>query len=232
MPYRAAPVDSINRKGLGMAEQGDEGSKRGGRTPGETICTVLKHPMRVRILEVLNEGPRSPSQFVEEGLIPKEHYNSYQQALSLASYHFRELEKEGCLEVIESIPRRGAVEHVYRGLARIFVNDREFEEMPRSDRRRLSRISLQGMVARADRAIHEDTFDARAERHLTWMPMQLDERGWGEVIAALAATFAELTQIRHDARDRLAASGEEVIPTTVAMLGFESPPPPPLRGGD
>jgi hypothetical protein len=230
MPYRAAPVESINRKGLGMAEKDDEGKKRGRRTPADTICNVLKHPLRVRILEVLNEGPRSPSQFVEEGLIPKEHYNTYQQALSLASYHFRELEKDGCLEVIQSIPRRGAVEHVYRGLSRVFFDDKEFEEMPRRDRRRLSRISLQGMVARADRAIREDTFDARANRHLTWMPMQLDERGWGEVIAALATAFAELAQIRHDARDRLAASGEEVIPATVAMLGFESPPPPPLRG--
>jgi len=230
MPYRGAAVESTNRKGSGMTERGDEGKGRDRRTAAETICAVLRHPLRVRILEVLNEGPRSPSQFVEEGLIPREHYNSYQQALSLASYHFRELEKEGCLEIIESIPRRGAVEHVYRGLARVFVNDREFEEMPRPDRRQLSRISLQGMVARADRAIREETFDARADRHLTWMPMQLDERGWGEVIAALAATFAELTQIRHDARDRLSGSGEAVIPATVAMLGFESPPAPPLRG--
>jgi hypothetical protein len=195
----------------------------------ETICTVLKHPLRVRILEVLNEGPRSPSQFVEEGLIPKEHFTSYQQALSLASYHFRELEKEGCLEVIESIPRRGAVEHVYRGMSpQVFFSDAEFEAMPLATRRQLSRISLQGLIARADRAVHEGTFDARSDRHLTWVPMQLDERGWKEVIATLAATFGELTQIRHDAKDRLAASGEEVVPATVAMLGFESPPPPPL----
>lgn len=210
-----------------MEEREVEGKKR-----SETICNALKHPLRVRILEVLNEGPRSPSQFVEEGLIPKQSYTTYQKALSLASYHFRELEKEGCLEVIESIPRRGAVEHVYRGLARVFIDDAEFEQMDRSTRRDLSRISLQGMIARADRAIAEDTFDARADRHLTWMPMQLDERAWKEVIATLAATFADLTQIRHDARDRIAASGEQVIPATVAMLGFESPPPPPLREGD
>jgi DNA-binding transcriptional ArsR family regulator len=207
-----------------MAEGEIEGKKR-----SETICNALKHPLRVRILEVLNEGPRSPSQFVEEGLIPKEHYTTYQQALSLASYHFRELEKEGCLKVIESIPRRGAIEHVYRGLARVYFNDAEFEETPRQTRQRLSRISLQGLIARADRAIREDTFDARADRHLTWVPMQLDERAWEEVIATLAETFAQLTVIREDARDRLAATGEEVIPTTVAMLGFESPPPPPLR---
>lgn len=207
-----------------------EGTEAEDRKRTETICTVLKHPIRVRILEVLNEGPRSPSQFVEEGLIPKEHFSSYQQALSLASYHFRELEKEGCLEVIESIPRRGAVEHVYRGLARVFFDDAEFEATAPEDRRELSRISLQGLIARADRAIWEETFDTRPDRHLTWMPMQLDERGWEEVIAALASAFGELTQIRHDARDRLAASGEKVVPATVGMLGFESPPPPPLRG--
>jgi hypothetical protein len=206
-----------------MAKKDLEGKKR-----IETICTALKHPLRVRILEVLHEAPRSPSQFVEEGLIPKEHYSSYQQALSLASYHFRELQKEGCLEVVESIPRRGAVEHVYRGLARVFFDDEEFERMPRATRRKLSRISLQAMIARTDRAVREDTFDARTDRHLTWMALPLDERGWEEVIDVLATTFHELTQIREDTRDRLAASGEEVVPATVAILGFESPPPAPL----
>ena len=208
-----------------MEKEGEREKRRA------TIFNALKHPLRVRILEVLNEGPRSPSQFVEEGLIPKELFNSYQQALSLASYHFRELEKEGCLEVVESIPRRGAVEHVYRGMTPlVFFSDAEFEAMPETTRGQLSRLALQGLIARADRALSTETFDARPDRHLTWVPMQLDERGWKEVIATLATTFGELTQIRHDARDRLAASGEEVIPTTVAMLGFESPPPPPLRG--
>src|SRR4051812_44755325 len=89
----------------------------------QTICAALKHPMRVRILEVLNEGPKSPSQFVAEGLVPKELFSSYAQVLSLVSYHFRELEKEGCLEVVRSIPRRGAVEHVYEGKARVYFTD-------------------------------------------------------------------------------------------------------------
>lgn len=194
----------------------------------DTICAALKHPLRVRILEVLNEGPKSPSQFVEEGLVPKEHYSSYQQALSLASYHFRELEKDGCLEVVQSIPRRGALEHVYEGKARVYFTDAEFEEMPRTRRRKLSRISFQGLVARADVAMRADTFDSRTDRHLAWMSMQLDQRGWDELTTALAACFGEVEQIRHDAKDRLATSGEESVPVTFGMLGFESPPPPPL----
>lgn len=198
----------------------------------DTICAVLKHPLRVRILEILNEGPKSPSQFVEEGLIPKGHYSTYQQALSLASYHFRELEKDGCLKVVASIPRRGAVEHVYEGTARVYFTDAEFEEMELSRREQLSRISFQGLVARADGAMRAGTFDARADRYLVWMPMQLDERGWAELSTALSGCFGEVEQIRHDAKDRLAASGEESIPVTFGVLGFESPPPPPLPEAD
>ncbi len=199
-----------------------------GKSRSETICAALKHPIRVRILEILNEGPRSPSQFVGEGLVPKAHYETYEQALSLVAYHFRELEKEGCLEIVESIPRRGALEHVYEGKARVYFTDAEFEEMPHDKRRKLSRISFQGLVARADGAMRADTFDSRTDRHLTWMPMQLDERGWDELSEVLASCFGEVEQIRHDAKARLAESGDQAIPVTFGMVGFESPPPPPL----
>ncbi|HET7444258.1 MAG TPA: hypothetical protein VFJ57_06340 [Solirubrobacterales bacterium] len=41
----------------------------------------------------------------------------------------------------------------------------------------------------------------------------------------LAACFGEMEQIKHDAADRLAASGDRVIWAMLGMLGFESPPP-------
>lgn len=129
----------------------ERAEKKRGREGG--VCAVLSHPIRVRILEILNEGPKSPSQFVEEGLVPKEMYKNHQQALSLAAYHFRELEKAGCLKVVKSIPRRGATEHVYEGLARVYFTDEEFEELPLEDRLRLSKISFQGLIARADSAM-------------------------------------------------------------------------------
>lgn len=192
------------------------------------VCALLGHPIRVRILEILNEGPKSPSQFVEEGLVPKEMYKSYQQALSLASYHFRELEKGGSLRIIDSIPRRGATEHVYEGVARVYFTDEEFEELPLEDRERLSRISFQGLIARTDCAMQAGTFDTRTDRHLTWMPFQVDERGWREMMTSLAACFGDVERIRHDAADRLAASGEEGLTVTFGQLGFVSPEPPPL----
>jgi DNA-binding transcriptional ArsR family regulator len=167
----------------------------GEKKRGESICGVLKHPLRVRILEVLNEGPKSPSQFVEEGLVPKEHYSSYQAALSLAAYHFRELKNAGLLEIAETIPKRGAVEHVYRGLARVYFTDAEFERLAPQERRQFSRISFQGLVARVDSAMLHDSFDSRTDRHLAWMPLSLDEQGWDELGAAMATCFSEVERI-------------------------------------
>lgn len=199
--------------------------KRGGAA---AVCSVLTHPLQVRILEILNEGDKSPSQFVQEGLVPVDLYETYEQALSLAAYHFRVLLKAECVEIVDTIPRRGATEHVYRGTARVYFTDAEFAEMSIEERRRISRISFQGLIARTDSALQADTFDARTDRHLTWMPFQVDERGWRDMMKSMARCFGEVEQIRHDAEDRLAASGDGAITVTFAQLGFESPPPPPL----
>lgn len=198
--------------------------KKQNRDTSDTTCSPLGHPLRVRILEVVNEHPMSPVQFVNEGLAPN--YKTKQHALSQVSYHFRALEKAGCIELAEINQRRGASEHVYRGRSRVLFTDEEFEQMSPEERKQLSRTSMQGLLARTDGAISSGTFDARSDRHLSWVAMELDERGWKELMTALGGCYGEIERIRQDARDRLAGSGGEVIPTTAALLGFESPPRP------
>jgi hypothetical protein len=166
----------------------------------------------------------SPSQFVRQGLVPNQYFENYQQALSLASYHFRGLEKEGCLAIIETHARRGAAEHVYQGASRVFFSDEEFEAMPFDDRKGLSKASFQGVVARTDGAIRSGTFDARSDRHLTWRAFKCDEEGWGEITGILADTFYRLEAARTAAENRLREEGSAGFPATFAMLGFESPP--------
>lgn len=194
------------------------------RMSGDTLCSPLGHPLRVRILEVVNERPMSPVVFVNEGLAPG--FKNKQHALSQVSYHFRVLEKAGCIELIEVNQRRGASEHVYRGRSRVLFTDEEFEQMTVEERDQLTRTSVQGLMARTEGAMARGTFDARTDRHLSWVAMELDERGWKELVTALAGCYGELDRIRQDAQDRLAASGDEVIPVTAALLGFESPPRP------
>jgi hypothetical protein len=190
-----------------------------------TAATVLAHPLRVRILEILNERDMSPVEFCREGFAPEG------MDVSHVAYHFRELAQYGCLTVSQENKRRGSIEHVYRGLARAFFSDPNWSSLNREERSRISKTVFQGLLARVEGAMMADTFDSLEDRHLSWISMHLDEQGWREMSTALAAVYGELEQIRSSAEARLASSGGAGIPTTSAVLGFESPadslrPPP------
>jgi hypothetical protein len=205
---------------------GSEKEKKKGKEKRKPLASeALRHPLRVRILEVVNERDISPVQFMNQGLAPAVGVSA--KALSSISYHFRELAKVGCIEMVETFARRGATEHVYRGAVRAYFTDAEWKALSQRERCLVSRTVYQGLAARAESAFMTHTFDSRIDRHLTWVAMEVDERGWTELMSTLAGAYGDVTQIRHDARDRLAASGDEVVPVTVGMLGFESPPPPP-----
>jgi hypothetical protein len=172
----------------------------------------------VRILEILNERDMSPVEFCREGFGPEG------MDVSHVAYHFRELAEYGCLTVVEENKRRGSIEHVYRGVGRAFFSTPEWAGIEKEERSRLSKTVFQGLLARVEGAMMEGTFDSSEDRHLSWIAMHLDEQGWREMSTALAAVYGELEQIRADAEERLADSATEGIPSTCAVLGFESPP--------
>jgi hypothetical protein len=184
-----------------------------------TASAMLRHPLRVRILEVANERDVSPVQFLREGLAPSGAYG-----LSHISHHFSELEKGGCLEVVKLIPRRGSVEHVYRGMARAFFSDDEWEnKLSEAERQRVTKTVLQGLMARADGAILAGTLDKRTDRHLSWLAMPLDEQGWTALTELQAETLSRAEEIRVEAGERLATTAAEGFPVTFGALAFESP---------
>jgi DNA-binding transcriptional ArsR family regulator len=191
-----------------------------------TAASVLAHPVRVRVLEILNERDMSPIEFCREGFAPES------MDVSHVAYHFRELAEYGCLKVIEENKRRGSIEHVYRGIGRAYFSDVEWSALSLDERERISKTVVQGLLARIEGAVMTGTFDERDDRHLSWIAMKLDEQGWAEMATTLGAAFGEVEQIRNDAERRLAESGKAVIPATCAILSFESPsapdnPPPP-----
>ncbi|MBS1884847.1 MAG: helix-turn-helix domain-containing protein [Actinobacteria bacterium] len=193
-----------------------------------TPAAVLAHPVRVRVLELLNERDMSPIEFCREGFAPEN------MDVSHVAYHFRELAEFGCLTVIEENKRRGSIEHVYRGIGRAYFSDADWTSLDQEERVRITKTVIQGLFARIEGAMMTETFDSRDDRHLSWIAMKLDEQGWREMATALAAAFSEVEQIRNDAERRLAEGGGPVVPSTCAILGFESPsapdrPPPPAR---
>jgi hypothetical protein len=191
--------------------------KADGKQKWATAAAVLSHPLRVRILEVLNEKDMSPSEFVQSGLAPE------RPTLSMVAYHFKTLWESGCLEIVGEVKVRGAVEHTYRGTSRAFFSDEDWAELADDQRRRISKVMWQGMAARVDGAFLADTFDARLDRHLTWLAMDLDEQGWDELTSELEESFSRVLEIRAAAAQRLKETAEIPVHVTMGMLGFESP---------
>jgi DNA-binding transcriptional ArsR family regulator len=185
-------------------------------------------PLRVRILEVLSQAEMSPIEFCREGFAPED------LAIARVVDHFEALADDGSLAVVAESPARGREGRVYRGVARAYFSDLQWNQLDRAERVRVSRTIVQGLLARIDGAQRSDTFDARPNRHLTWVAMRLDEQGWSEMATALTAAFGEIEQIRAAAEARLDLDGEEGIAATCGILGFPSPAglqrtPPPVE---
>jgi len=68
------------------------------------LAKALSNDVRARALDLIVEGTKSPKVIAAElGL-----------DLRGVAYHVRVLKKLGCIELVSTEPRRGAVEHVYR----------------------------------------------------------------------------------------------------------------------
>lgn len=202
------------------------------RSVEETACAQLNHPYRARIVEVACQRDISPAQFVEARLWPGGFdFPSRERALTYSAYHFRKLAEAGCLDLVGEPRRRGAFEHIYRGTPGCLEVDEQFQTMPRGQREARSRRQLQGLVARAEGAMIAKTFDIRPDRRLSWAELELDARGWIELVAGMTGFVADVARISDGAQHRLVASGDTALAVTLGMLGFQSPPRAPRARG-
>ena len=92
---------------------------------------ALSHPLRVRILAILEERTASPVQLAEQ----------LDASLGVVSYHVRTLERLGLIKLVRTNPVRGAVEHHYRANPRPTISDEGWAARPPSPSRRSSRRS-------------------------------------------------------------------------------------------
>lgn len=78
---------------------------------------------------------------------------------------------------------------------------------------------------RCKEAMQANTMDARDDSHLTWSPFILDRKGWDDMHQELRTCSERSKTIYVASSERLRMSGGEPIPTTMALIGFESPLP-------
>jgi DNA-binding transcriptional ArsR family regulator len=177
------------------------------------LAKALSHPMRTRILTILNERVASPNEISE----------MIGERLPNVSYHVRALHDLGCIELVRTAQRRGAIEHYYRALQRPFFSDSDWTRLPRSARQAVADVILQMIWEDTSEAIKAQTFESRADRHLSRSPLVLDEQGWTQVNELLAKTLSQAEDIAAKSAKRLGKSDAPEIPTRMVMMHFEAP---------
>jgi DNA-binding transcriptional ArsR family regulator len=199
-----------------MAANTRGGTKKEGI--GWKVIRAISHPLRIEIQRILYNRVASPNEIAKE----------LGENLSNVSYHVSDLKNDECIEQVETKPRRGAIEHFYRAVVPPLHDDPSWAKLPKATRTEISGITFMGIVGEGVRALNEDTFDARKDRHLSRVPMELDQAGWEELIESEAAWLAELERIKAEAAQRLEGkSGKRVL---AALMGFETPPGPGMAG--
>jgi hypothetical protein len=203
---------------------------------GRMASAALRHPIRVRALEAMNLGwELSATVFIQEGMhrvIPEFRDKSYEEQIAEVSYHLRQLLKADSIYISRKEPRRGAKEVFYRANSVAYFSDEEWNDLRIDERRPITRVVTQGLIAQIEGAQIADTFDSRPDRWLLYEPLQLDEQGWTDLRIAIAGMYEDVKSIKREASERLAASPDEPAPiqTTFGVMSFESPRLPGFGG--
>lgn len=175
-----------------------------------TLLKALAHPVRARALTVLNQKVASPSELAtEQG-----------EAVGYVAYHVRVLHELGLIELVETRQVRGATEHFYRGTVKPYLGDDFWARLPADARNGISVVGLNVLNKAIREAFEAETFDARTDRHLSNLTVELDDDGWREAQALLNSCLEGLMRIGAEHAER---NGKPTVRATFGLLGFESP---------
>jgi hypothetical protein len=200
-----------------MAEKKGKKKKRGSVAAismDTRLIRAMAHPMRIQIVSEINKPGRtlSPVRFSE----------AFERPLSLVGYHFKQLEKFECIELVEEKPVRGAMEHIYRASRRVLFDSNEWAMLPGIMKAGTAGRALTDYLLAARQAIEEGTFEARDDSHLTWTTIRVDERGWCKGSAIIAEALDKLLTLEEECAPRIEA-GAEQLDATYGLGFFESP---------
>jgi DNA-binding transcriptional ArsR family regulator len=173
------------------------------------VARALTHPLRIRILGALEGRTASPSELSIE----------LKSSLGVISYHVRRLTMLGFIKLVDSVPRRGAIEHFYTTVKRPRITDSAWASMPSIVKQATVTPRLDQIGAEAYEAVADGGFDA-PETHLTRSPVVVDDVGWKELAGKVEALTGEIQRIEAESKKRLAKSNHhgEQNATVVLML--------------
>jgi len=179
----------------------------------QRIMKALSHPLRVRMLTLLNQKVASPSELADE----------LDEPLGNVSYHMRFLADLKMVKLVRTEPRRGAVEHYYEALEPPLISDDDWAQLPVALRRSLSDSTL-GDIARDLKGAGETGGFDRENMHVSRLALTLDEQGWDELSTMLTDLLERARGVQEQSNKRRKRSTQDAIPTTLVLMQFEGGP--------
>jgi DNA-binding transcriptional ArsR family regulator len=151
------------------------------------VVKALAHPIRMKILGVLDERTATPKELAQFLGLPLEN----------VSYHVRTLKDFGFIKLERTRQVRGAVEHHYKLAARPQIGNKLWEEIPRVMQEALVDANLGVLTEEIGRAAMQGGFD-RGAAHVANFSLILDDAGIDEV-----------SEILREIEDRVEAASQK-----------------------
>lgn len=181
------------------------------------LSKVCANPLDLLIVDELNRRELSPK--VLHGLIDD-------LTLPGSDRRLKKLTRQGWAAEVRRESggrRRGATEHFYRAVGPALIDNERWAEIPDAIKLTITARTFEQLRTKVKDAVDAGTFDARADRHLTWSLLRLDQVGWEKVVGLVDAFFETLLDEEKAAKKRLADSGEKPMLATIGLAAFESP---------
>ncbi len=171
---------------------------------------AISHPMRIRLLAMLDEEPASPVVLASK----------LGESLGTVSYHVRTLYDLGLLDLVSTRQQRGATEHIYKARPHPRFTNAAWDELGAIPKQRMITAALNQIHDYASRSAAAGGFD-RADAHFTRTPLRLDEQGWSDLAQATRAWLAQAEQIERECAERDAGPA---LDAGLVILLFEALP--------
>ncbi len=175
---------------------------------------ALGHPLRVRILAILEERTASAVELSR----------MLHADIGVVAYHVRKLHQLGLIELEKETRVRGAIQRHYRAYERPQISESAWREAPPVAKQALIDATLQQIYDYGRASNAAGGFD-RADAHITRSALRLDHEAWERLAASLMRVLEDVAEIEQDVRDR-EAKGEagELEDVGLVMMLFQALP--------
>lgn len=175
----------------------------------EAVQYALAHKIRVEILAVLNEAAYTASEVAAIIGVP----------LSNVANHIRRMLEDGSIEVATIEERRGTNVYWYRAVEIPYYSKEEAEALTEMERQVIAGLVIQSGTAEVMAALWKGHLaDPRTILSWDWYPV--DQQGRDDMEAESLRHLDRLQEIKCEAINRVAESGEETTPIVVSVFAF------------